>query len=118
MRKKINYELEMKKKFEYILEVFARKGRTIAYSHFAEIAKFPHENLQDYKKLSHILSSIDREVYPKKGILPSAVVVREGCGVPGQGFFKNVMKMDIDIGYNEIIFYARELEKVFEYYSK
>lgn len=118
MKKKIDTIHEMRKRFEYIISVVARKGITISYTRLGEIAKFPLENLQDYQKMNRFLIPIDQEAYPKKGILPSAVIVRKCCGVPGRGFYKNAMKMNIDIGFSEIIFYAKELEKVFKYYAK
>jgi hypothetical protein len=118
MKKTIDDITDKKKEMIYILEVVARKVRTITYKHLCEIAEFPFENLQDYKKLRHILNSIDQETYNKQGILLTSLVISQNCGVPGQGFFTNVMNMDIDMGYNKIIFYAKELEKVYEYYKK
>jgi hypothetical protein len=103
--------------YERLIEV-AREGQTTNYAEIAPLANLHMDRQADRTAMGEILGAISTREHDYGRPLLSAVVVLAESGCPGKGFFTLVRELDIYDGADDLVFWVREVKRVYEYWGK
>lgn len=75
------------------LQELAKAEKLTTYKEISHLAGFETENRAEMGLLGEILHEINRQEHDQDRPLLSALVTREGGGIPGNGFFESARRL-------------------------
>lgn len=104
-----------------LLKEVARAEKTINYASIAPLADLNMESQADRNEIGRILDDINLYEHENNRPMLSAVVIREGMGYPGRGFFELARQLGLHHRHNnlgDLEFFVNELNRVYAYWQE
>ena len=99
--------------YEKLMDM-AKAGQTTTYGEIAPLAELDMGSPADRDRISEILGEISTYGHKRGNPMLSAVVIKADTNMPGRGFFTLARELGLYRENNDIVFFARELTKVYE----
>jgi hypothetical protein len=96
----------------------ARLKQTIHYGEIAPMLGLDMSDPQDRLRIGHVLGEISRAENEAGRPMLSVVVTQKGDERPGTGFHQLAEELGLTRGMDPEVFFIRELEKVYAYWSQ
>jgi methyl coenzyme M reductase subunit C len=96
------------------MEASARAGGTMTYTELSNLLTTTYA--PNGRPFSTLLCDVSRKTYAKQKVLLSAVVVHDGDGLPGNGFFSLAEELGLDVEDRQD-FWNRAIAKVHDAYA-
>jgi len=101
--------------YDRLLET-ARSGRVTSYSDVAPLVGLDMSCENDRTRIGDLLDDISSFEFRNGRPLLSAVVIRADLNMPGAGFFELAARSGLFHGNDRVVFWARELTRVHDYW--
>ena len=103
--------------YEELLKA-ARSGEPVNYSDIAPLAGLNMDLAHDRNQIAGILDDISRAEHDAGRPLLSAVVIRKGENMPGNGFFTLAKRLGLHTGGDNLDFWLAELRRVHDHWAE
>ena len=101
--------------YDRLLQV-ARSGEVTHYSDVAPLLGLDMSRESDRARIGELLDEVSSFESQNGRPLLSAVVIRADLNMPGPGFFGLATRLGLLHGNNRVVFWARELTRVHDYW--
>jgi len=98
------------------LKRVAQSKSVTDYSAVGGMMGLDMDNPADRNKIAEILDEINHYEHQYQRPMLSAVVIRKGINMPGEGFFKCARLLNKHRENNDLVFWVHELTKVHDYW--